>query len=107
MNDIECKVCHRITFAHETNINCPACHWPVRPVVLTDPAFGYEVAIKVRNHNHTTAIVEKHFCTPTESAARSRAKRTSNFIEIAAMRPLTETQWLNSYGDPRDKTRFS
>jgi hypothetical protein len=107
MNDIECKVCHRITFAWDQNTNCPECHWPVRPVVLSAPIFGWEVAIKVRAARGATEILEKHFFTPSESAARSRAKRTPNFVEIAAVCPLTESQWIGGYGDPRDKSKFS
>jgi hypothetical protein len=107
MKDIECQVCHRITFAWEKNTNCQVCHWPVRPVLLEEPVFGWDVAIKIRAARGATEILEKHYFTSSESAARNRAKRTPNFVEIAAVRPLTESQWINSYGDPRDKSKFS
>lgn len=107
MNDVECQVCHRITFAWEQSTNCQQCHWPVRPVPLSEPIFGWDVAVVVRVPRGTTAILEKNYFTPSESTARNRAKRTPNFVGIAAVRPLTEAQWIGAYGDPRIKTKFS
>jgi len=105
--DIECQVCHRITFEFETHSVCQECHWPVRPVKLTEPVFGFDVAIKIREGSIETKVIEKHFWTDDEKTARRRAKATRNFVSVAAIRPLTERAYCSAYGDPRDKSKFA
>jgi hypothetical protein len=105
--DIECQVCHRISFAWDASEICPACQWPLRPRQLEEPVFGFDVAIEIRVRNCETKVVEKHFFTPDEKTARRRAKTTPSFLRVLAVRPLTETQWISGYGDPRDKSKFS
>lgn len=105
--DIICPVCHRISFAWETNKLCPDCFWPIRSAKLTAPAAGFDVAVRVRSSALATKIELKHFWTTSEAEARRRAKRTRSFVEIAAIQPLTESQYLRAYGDPRDKSKFS
>lgn len=99
--EIECQVCHRITFEFETHQFCQGCHWPVRPIVLNSPIFGFDVAIGTRPGNFETVVVEKHFMTPDEKTARRRARATRNFSKVLAVRPLTEEQYTGAYGDPR------
>lgn len=106
-HDIECKVCGRITFGWEVNVRCPHCHWPVRPVASEEPVFGWDVAIKIRDGWAESKIVEKHFLTSDEKTARRRAKRTPGFLEVVAVDPLSERQWISAHGDPRDKSKFS
>lgn len=105
--DIECRVCGRITFEWEHNKLCPQCHWPVRPVELEEPVFGWDVAIRVADGGMKSKIVEKHFVTPSEKTARRRAKLTPGFQSVAAVNPLSERQWISGYGDPRNKLKFS
>lgn len=105
--DIECKACGRITFAWERNRRCPSCGLLIRPIMLDAPVFGFDVAIKVRDGSWNTMIVKKHFWTNSEKTARRRAKYTPYFIEVVAVEPLTEKEWLGAYGDPRDKSKFS
>jgi hypothetical protein len=105
--DSECQVCHRITLSYETNKLCPGCSWPIRPVTLSEPVAGFDVAVRVRVGNFESKIVRKNFWTTDEKEARRRAKRTRSFVEVAAVLPLTERQYLGAYGDPRDKSKFS
>jgi hypothetical protein len=106
-DDIECLVCHRISFSWEHHRDCPECHWPIRPEELSGPIFGFDVAVAVRGTACSTMVVAKHFLASDEKTARRRAKNTRNFVSVLAVRPLTETQWITGYGDPKDKSKFS
>ena len=96
--EIECAVCHRLEFS-ETVKNCANCHWPLRPVELDEPAFGYELAIEIRVSYWETKVIEKHFQTPDEKMARRRAKRTPHFSRVLAIRPYSEENYLRAFGD--------
>jgi hypothetical protein len=65
--------------------------------------FGYDLAVEVRASMHSTEVVTKHFSTPKESTARSRAKNTKNFVRVLAIRPLNQQSYIAAYGDPNSR----
>ena len=97
--EIECQVCHRLEFGDRDT--CESCHWPIREIKLDEPVFGFDVAIEIRLPGLcNTKIIEKHFATPSASVASNRAKRTTNFVKVLALRPINEANYIRAYGVP-------
>jgi hypothetical protein len=97
--EIECHVCHRLEFGDR--VTCEVCGWPVRDVKLGEPVFGFDVAIEIRLPGLcNTKVIEKHFATPSVTVAKNRAKRTTNFVQVLALRPISETNYIRAYGVP-------
>lgn len=89
MKEIECQVCHRLEFGDR--VTCEKCGWPVREIPMSEPVFGYDVAIQIRLAGMCNfEIIEKHFATPSATIAKSRAKRTLNFVQVLALRPIAK-----------------
>jgi hypothetical protein len=100
MSDIECPRCHRISFAWESCYSCEQCHWPIRPLVISGPAYGFDVLIEVQGRSLRLETVEKHY-KGTESRVRSRAKTVAGFRRVLAVVPYDEATWIRSYGEGR------
>lgn len=97
--EIECQVCHRLEFGDR--LTCEKCGWPVREIPLSEPVFGFDVAIEIRLSGMcNTEVIEKHFATSNPAVAKNRAKRTRNFIRVLALRPLIEIRYIAAYGVP-------
>ena len=93
---VECQVCHRVDFSESAV--CSLCDWPIRPLVLEEPVYGFDVCVQIQEGSQLRWI-EKHFKTSSEARARAAAKRSSrSFVCVLAVRPLTETQYIAAYG---------
>lgn len=98
-DSVECQVCHRIEFNSKAT-ECAECWWPIRPVVLDEPVYGFDLCVQIRECNRL-GTVTKHFKTDKEARARASAKRSvRNFVAVLAVRPLTEQQYIGAYGAP-------
>lgn len=99
--DIECPKCHRIDFgwAEHPRTFCGECGWTIRPTPVERP-YGFDLLIEVRASYGGTGKIEKHF-KGTETRVRNQAKRVPMFLRVLAVVPLTEAQWINSYGEGR------
>jgi hypothetical protein len=95
----ECQVCHRIDFGER--LHCAECDWPIRSYVLAQPVYGFDLRIEVNPTGNRVEQRTVHFKTSSEAVARSRAKRVRDFWKVLAVRPLTEKQYIDAYGEGR------
>lgn len=59
--------------------------------------YGYDVEIQL---NGGRGIIEKHF-TGSEATVRRKCMLTKCAHSVVSMKPLTRTQWVACYGDPK------
>jgi hypothetical protein len=100
VKDLECQVCHRLEFGNSPF--CMECKWPLKPVDLGEPVYGFDLAVQMRVGAVLTEVVTKHYKTASEKSARAKAKaNVRNFSAVLAVRPLSERQYIAAYGEGR------
>lgn len=98
IQDIECPKCHRIDFGQR--VHCESCGWTIRPTPVDGKPWGFDVLIEIRTGMAGTAKEVRHY-KGSEATARRRVVAVPNYVRVLAVVPLSETQWLNAYGEGR------
>ena len=66
-------------------------------------AFGFDVDIEVATGPASSKVITKHWRTKSVSLAQAKGRLVSCAKRVLKCTPLTETQWIAAYGDPRLK----
>lgn len=104
MPDTICKVCDRVHFEGNATVNCEKCKWPLpgrrAAIFEQEKPYGHDLIVEVLNGMSGRKRIEKHY-KGCESTCRRRATMNRGFLNVIAVRPLTEAQYIAAYGEGR------